>query len=121
MRHRYANPHVIALLEDLIFGTKIRFTAESVGVALTTTHSAVGLDEALSEKDVSLLIVDLNLPGDIAFEAIRIASQHPARPRILAYVAHVDRHLADRARQAGVDDVLPRSRFAATLPEILSR
>jgi hypothetical protein len=39
---------------------------------------------------------------------------------VVAYVSHVNQDLADAARLAGADEVLPRSRFVQVLPDLLS-
>jgi hypothetical protein len=40
--------------------------------------------------------------------------------RTVGYVSHVQTDLIEAARQAGVDEVMARSAFAARLPEILA-
>ena len=74
----------------------------------------------MGRSRVSLLIVDLNSAGDDAVDAVRAAVSHPSRPRVVAFVSHVDVDLADRARSAGADEVMPRSRFSQTLPQLLA-
>jgi hypothetical protein len=41
------------------------------------------------------------------------------RPKVIAFGAHVQTGLLEAARAAGCDEVLPRSRFSAQLPELL--
>ena len=50
----------------------------------------------------------------------RLARARPAAPKIIAYCAHVDTGLATAAEEAGADTVMPRSKFVAALPEILT-
>jgi len=39
----------------------------------------------------------------------------------VAYGSHVDKARLDAARAAGCDEVLPRSKFSAELPDLLRR
>ena len=111
---------VVALINDLIFGTKIVSTGSSLGVSVATLHSVAEVERAMAQSRVSLLIVDLNSAGDAAIDAVRAAAGNVSRPRIVAFVSHIDVDLAERARTAGADDVMPRSRFSQTLPQILA-
>ncbi len=109
---------VIVLINDLIFETKIRSTAASLGVGAALVKSATDLSAALEAKAAALVIVDLNTGGD-AIEAIRASAGHASHPHVLAFVSHVDEGLATQAQEAGADEVMPRSRFSADLPRLL--
>ena len=52
--------------------------------------------------------------------AVRTAREAAAPPRIVAYLSHVQTELAAAAREAGAEEVMPRSEFTANLPEILT-
>jgi DNA-binding NarL/FixJ family response regulator len=73
------------------------------------------------ENKPSLVLFDLNSAKSepvATIGAIR-ADTEIASVRILGFASHVHLGLIEAARQAGADDVLPRSAFAARLPEIL--
>lgn len=113
-------PSVLVVINDLLFQTKIRSTAATFGVdvhCVTTEHEALAV---LDEHAPTLVIVDLNSVGEGAVEFVAMASAHPANPRVLAYVSHVDQDLAEAATAAGADQVMPRSRFNVELPTILA-
>ena len=110
---------VIVLIDDLIFETKIRSTAASLGVAAAVVKSATDLSAALDAEAAALVIVDLNTGGRDVLEAIRTSVGHASQPHVLAFVSHVDEDLATRAREAGAHEVMPRSRFSAELPRLL--
>ncbi len=110
---------VIVLINDLIFETKIRSTAASLGVGAALVKTVTDLSVALDAEAAALVIVDLNTGGSDAIEAIRTSAGHPGQPHVLAFVSHVDQDLATQARQAGADEVMPRSRFNAELPRLL--
>ena len=91
---------------------------------MTPDGRTVGGDERLGTllegagPDV-LLIVDLNITGADALEAIRLAKARPVPVRVVAFLSHVQVELAATAREAGADEVMARSGFSARLPEIL--
>ena len=115
-----SNEHtVVAFLHDMIFESKIGSTARSLGVGLMVVRSAGDLPGELERTRPALLIVDLASPG--ALEAIKTAAGHAARPRVIAYVSHVDEELAKSGLDVGADEVMPRSRFANELPRLLER
>lgn len=107
---------VVAVLNDLIFETKIRSTAQALGVETLVIRSSTALAAELDETRPNLLIVDLNTAG---VDAVTAGNVHTFRPYIVAFVSHVDQDLAKQAANAGADQVMPRSRFTAELPRIL--
>jgi len=107
---------VVAVLNDLIFETKIRTTAQALGIETTVVRSPAALAAELDGIRPSLLIVDLNTAG---VDAVTAGNVHTPRPYVVAFVSHVDQDLAKQAALAGADQVMPRSRFTAELPRIL--
>lgn len=110
----------IALVTDLIFATRIRTTAEDLGVLLRCVRTVEGLTAALTEHSVERVIVDLNADRVDVCAAIRVARAAPSVKRVVAYVSHVQADLAESARQAGATRVLARSAFVAELPALLA-
>lgn len=108
---------VVALVDDIFFIAKMKETAKQTGVALETAGTATALAEAAKAGATSLLIVDLNARGSIeAIEELRAAGN--TLP-VIAFFSHVQAELADRARAAGCEQVMPRSKFTRELAEIL--
>ncbi len=103
----------------MIFTSKIRHTAKDVGVALDCVSSLATTSTALDHNTPDLLIVDMEASGD-PLAAIHIARNHQHPPRILAFYAHVRTDLAEAARNAGADDVWPRSKFVNELTALLA-
>ncbi len=110
---------IVAVLNDLIFGTKIRSTANSLGISVSIIGSAAELSVALDRVRPSLVIVDLDSIGASALDVVGIAVSHPCGPHVVAYLSHVNTELATRARDAGASAVMPRSRFSSDLPKLL--
>jgi DNA-binding NarL/FixJ family response regulator len=109
---------VVALMDDIFFQVKVAETAKHLGIEFkvaTTTDALLGLLEPRPQ----LVIVDLNArsqPID-AIVKLRAASKDI---RVVAFLSHVQRELAEQARIAGCDEVMPRSSFTQNLAEILS-
>lgn len=108
---------VAAYLTDLIFQTKIVSTGQSLGAEVLVAGSPEALHKLVTEKCPGLVLLDLNARDALA--ALAEVAVNPRTHRVIAYVSHVDRELADAARCAGVDDVLPRSRFVVELPGLI--
>jgi len=111
---------VLALVDDLFFQAKMTETARRVGVALQTVSSGDALVAAAAPQTHRLVLVDLNArQGALAaVEQLRAAGN--AQP-IVGFLSHVQTELAEKARAAGCQEVLPRSKFTADLAEILQR
>lgn len=114
-------PTLVILCTDLIFSTKITGTAKALGRPFQVARTPEKLDAALSAAAPRpLLVIDLNIAGPDPIAAIHAARAHANAPRIVAFLSHVQADLAAAARAAGADQVLARSAFTATLPEILA-
>ncbi len=111
-----ATGKVVAVLNDLIFETKIRSTAQALGIEITVVRSPATFAVELAGIRPSLLVVDLNTAG---VDAVAAGNVQTPRPYVVAFVSHVDQDLAKQAAEAGADQVMPRSRFTAELPRML--
>ena len=114
---------ILAILDDLLFTSKIRATAKQIGATLSVAKSR---DSALAEMRANLpalVIVDLNNARTDPLGIIADMKGDPALASIatVGFVSHVQTELIDAARQAGVGDVMARSMFAERLPQILAR
>lgn len=109
----------IAVLNDLIFGTKIRSTGQALGVPVRVVASVAAMESALAKAPANLLILDLNFLGDQVAPAIAAARKQAIAPKVVAFVAHLDQALARQAAHAGADEVMPRSQFVQVLPALL--
>jgi hypothetical protein len=103
---------VIALVRDLMFSSKITSTARAAGVTVKIIRDPA----QLSAQPAQCLLVDLNQEGAIAAAAQwRTTTGKPA----IGFVSHVDSTTITQAREAGIDRVMPRSQFVASLQKIL--
>ena len=111
---------VLAYITDLFFQAKVGQTAQSVGVKVKIVSSLYHFLPQLKEKP-SLVLIDLNADGISPSTLIaQIKEKNPELP-VVAYGAHVQTELLERARKSGADSVLPRSKLSSDLPKILTR
>ncbi len=106
---------VLALVPDLMFGSRLQGSLSAAGEELELLGEERRLRERLSQNPVpAVLIVDLTDPSLGGAELVR--SLHAdgvlARTRTVGFYAHVDADARARAEQAGFDLVVPRSRMA---------
>jgi DNA-binding NarL/FixJ family response regulator len=110
--------YIAALVEDLLFRSRIAETARLTNAVVRIVGTAEALGKEVSREEPSLVIVDLNA-GPGALGAIReLRAAHPAL-RIIGYVSHVQTELAAEGRAAGCDEVMPRSKFTQELASLL--
>jgi DNA-binding NarL/FixJ family response regulator len=109
---------VVALIDDLFFQMKLAETAKQLGVEVKV---AANSDALLAEAGSGprLVLVDLNSRNQ-PIEAVERLRAAGSSARIIGFLSHVQTELAQRARTAGCDEVLPRSSFTQNLAAILS-
>jgi len=118
----YHRAMILAVLDDLLFTSKIRTTAAQLGVPLTFARSSEAAIGEMRRQPTTLVIFDLDNPrtdplGTIAL--MRADGQLASIPT-LGFVSHVHVERIEAARRAGIGDVVARSAFAANLPAILA-
>ncbi len=111
---------VIVVVDDMFFASKIRATAEALGLEVSFPRSK----EALVEKarGAQLILVDLH---NQKVDAIALATELKADEQlravpIIGFFSHVETELKRNALAAGFDQVIPRSVFARDLAKILN-
>src|SRR5262245_49320306 len=114
---------IIAVLDDLMFTSKIKTTASQLGVAVTFARSPDAALDAMRKQTPSLVILDLNNARTKPLGIVSSMKQDPALASIptVGYASHVQVDVINAARQAGVGEVMARSAFAQQLAEILRR
>jgi CheY-like chemotaxis protein len=116
------NRLVIAAINDLFFASKVRATAESLGIQVRFMRNAEALMKAVKEGRPDLIIVNLESE---TIDSIELAKQLHADPEmssipLLGFGSHVMTDLLTKAKEAGYAQVLPRSVFSSRLAEILA-
>jgi CheY-like chemotaxis protein len=114
--------NIIAVVDDLFFASKIRGTAEELGVTASFARNIGVLLESARRDQPSLVICDLHSekvdPMDLAKQLKADEQLHSIQ--LLGFFSHVQVELQDQATAAGFDRVMPRSAFSKNLAEILS-
>jgi len=109
------SPVVIAI-GDLMLGSRAREALKTLGLEPAVASSAEDLEARLSGR-VSLFIIDLGEARWSPIDAIRRAKSRGIA--VLAYGRHTDVETLEAAGKAGADRVVPRSVFAASLPDLI--
>ncbi|HEX5482553.1 MAG TPA: response regulator [Terriglobia bacterium] len=111
---------IVAVVDDLIFVSKIQQTATLVGVRVEMV--ALGKLE-LPENAVAAIILDLNHRSGRAIEILRALKEDSSTQGIpvIGFLSHVQADLAAAAREAGCDVLMARSAFTAQLPQLLRK
>ena len=114
------NPNGLLLSDDLLFVSRITGTARSLGLDIKSARNAADLLAKSQTQPPSCVLIDLQNPGlDIVGVVGNLKEAH--KPFLVGYGSHVDTATLQKAREAGCDLVLPRSKFvedlAAELPK----
>lgn len=114
-------PAGLLISRDLFFNSKITGTAQALGHPFRVAGTQARALEVLSSSPPRLVLIDL-ASGDAA-SADAIASYRATSPStsFVAFGSHVDADSLASARSAGCDEVMPRSKFSASLPDLLQR
>jgi PleD family two-component response regulator len=114
---------ILAVLDDLMFTSKIKAAAGQLGVTVTFARSSDAALAKMRRNAPSLVILDLNNPRTDPLGTVGAMKSDAALASIptLGFASHVQIDVIDAARKAGVDEVLARSAFTMRLGEILRR
>ena len=113
-------PRVVAVVDDLMFLSRIREAARGRGLdvrAVRTARDAV----AACQGGARVVILDLDTPRLPVLETLTAIAQDPGLSGVdlVGFFSHVETDRAREARAAGCRTVLPRSAFVRQLDEIL--
>lgn len=100
---------VVAVSSDLLLGSKVEAMLSAAGHEVT-------LSPALAEaplEGAELLVAGLDTENPEALVGLGVP--------VLGYYSHVDVETRQAAEAAGVDLVVPRSRMARELPQLVER
>ena len=102
---------LLLLCRDLMFVSKVTATARAAGVGYRVVR-----DPGHVPAEGRRLLVDLNQEGAIEAAA---GWKGATGGEVVGFVSHVDAEAIAKARAAGLDEVMPRSRFTAELERIV--
>jgi CheY-like chemotaxis protein len=114
---------ILYLAADLIWASRIKATAEALGIAARPVRSLEMLEARLADSPVTAILLDLEKPEEALVCIARLkgnqASTGERAVRVVAWGPHVAADLLQQARMAGADAVLTRGAFDHRLPELL--
>jgi PleD family two-component response regulator len=113
--------NIIAAVDDMFFASKIRATAEALGVNIKFHRRLESLMIAAAEQAPDLILVDLHNKNINPLELARQVKSNDSLKAIplMGFFSHVQTDLQQQAFAAGYDQVIPRSVFARDLGQIL--
>jgi len=111
---------IFALVDDIFFQAKMMETAKQVGVELKSFSTGKALLAEWEKQQPKLVVVDLNARQS-PMEVIAAVRARRAAIRVIGFFSHVQIELAQRARDAGCTEVMPRSKFTKELAAIFSQ
>jgi CheY-like chemotaxis protein len=119
----YDHGVILAILDDLLFTSKMRAAAKQIGATLSVAKSRESALAEMRATTPALVILDLNNQRTDPLGIVADMKGDPALAGIatVGFVSHVHTEVIDAARKAGVGDVMARSMFAERLPQILAK
>jgi CheY-like chemotaxis protein len=113
-------PRVCAVVNDLMFASKIRAAADQLAIPIAFARTSAALHEHAATA--SLLLLDLNTRWLNPASEIRALKANPATQhlRIIAFGSHTDSATLTAAREAGADRVMANSAFVGALQGLLN-
>jgi len=102
--------YLLAVAPDLMLASRIEAT---LGAAGHDVRVAPSISEATGLEDAELIVVDLDREPAEAVVGLDVP--------VLGFYSHTDVETRKGAEAAGVDLVVPRSRLAREMPELVER
>jgi len=121
-------PRALLISRDLFFISKVTGTASSLGIEMRVVGEAHAAAQLARTETFQCIFIDLADEGmDVSefFAGLKpdppVSNSPESTPLVpvIAFGSHVATARLQLARDAGCTDVLPRSRFSASLPELL--
>jgi CheY-like chemotaxis protein len=105
-------PLCLILSDDLLDASRVIGEGKAAGMTVVQCRDSSALLSAMERKP-ALVVLDLHNPG---LNVDQVVPQlKAAGVKLVAYGSHVDAARLKAARQAGCDEVLPRSTFFAEM------
>src|SRR5690242_21262909 len=110
---------ILAVLDDLMFTSKIKTTARQLGLPVSFARTSDGALDAIRSSRPTVVLFDLNNPRTDPLGTVSRMKADAGMADIptVGFVSHVQADLIAAARAAGFDDVMARSAFSEHLPD----
>ncbi len=108
---------IVAHVEDLMFRAKVDAAGRNLSIPVEFVARLEDLPKSCADEPAAVFI-------ELTPDALPVIARlkKGARTRtvpVVGFLSHVDKKLAEEAREHGTDRVLPRSQFSETLPELI--
>jgi CheY-like chemotaxis protein len=112
---------ILAIVDDLMFTSKLRHAAKAVAARVTFARSADAALAAMRGERPALVVFDLNNPRIDALAIVEAMKQDAGLAALptIGFSQHTDTTAIAAARAAGLGQVMARGAFFDRLPEIL--
>ena len=108
-----AMAHVHLLTDDLLFGSRLQADLGAAGHEVTLGPTP--------QDGADAVVADLTHDADARLTTLEpVLAATSGRPVVLAFFAHVEPDVRERALAAGVDQAVPRSRIAREGPALVA-
>ena len=111
--------HVLALVRDLMFRSRIEAAAEAAGVEVAFAATYDRLRALATEAPITTIFADLS---EASFDPETTARELTAacpQASLIGFASHIDLKPLAAARAAGFAQTLSRSEFVSRLPDLL--
>lgn len=112
---------ICVVADDVFFSSKIESTAKHLGIVMIKVKNHDEFRDKIEGKTVDLVIIDLASKKIDAEDVFTKLKSFPEHQEIfcIGYLPHVERELASKFREKGVDLVIPRSKFSREMNKII--
>ena len=113
---------VLAVVDDLLFSSKIRSVAAAAGRPIVFVRKRDDVIAGIREHKPDVVLFDLDRASLDPIGAIREIRSHDdlAHVKLIGFGSHVHVEIFEEARAAGIDAAMARSGFVAALPKIVA-
>ena len=110
---------VLYCAADLLWATRIKSTADALGVPCRPARNEQMLRDRLGDSPVRALIVDLESADGPGLIGVVRSLTPPGSVRVVAFGPHDATEALMDARAAGADSVMTRGAFSARLADLI--
>jgi DNA-binding NarL/FixJ family response regulator len=112
---------VLAVVDDLLFSSKIRSVASASGRPIVFVRKRDDVMTSIREHNPDIVLFDLDRASLDPIGAIREIRSHAdlANVTLIGFGSHVHAERFEEAREAGIDLAMARSGFVVALPRIV--
>lgn len=114
---------ICVVADDMFFSSKIENTARGLDIGVIKVKNRDELLSKIEGKTFDLVIIDLasrKIDAEKIFAELKNSKKH-GKVFCIGYLPHVERELADKFREKGLDLVIPRSKFSREMSMVIKK